>query len=190
MEKREQTRITAGGEAGFSLVELLIVIVIIAITAGIASMVITDVLPTVHADSALDMVVSQLQQAHEDAIDQRRNYLVTFAGTHELIINRVNLDGTETQVADYFLSSGMTYTVITGVPDTPDGFDSGTPLNFGDGNNLSFNSDGTVFDGAGRLVNYEVFMAIAGRTTSARAVTVMGATGRLKGYRYNGSAWK
>lgn len=177
-------------EAGISLVEMLIAVAVLAIAAGTAILAVTNVLPTVHADSSLDMLVAQLQQTHQEAINQRRDFLVTFAGTNELTINRVNLDGTETQVGDYFMSQGMIYTVLASVPDTPDGFDSGTPANFSDGNSIVFNSDGTVVDSTGKLVNYEVFAAIPGNTTSARAVTVMGATGRVEGYRYNGSAWK
>lgn len=191
MRRTISRRFTAKrSEAGLSLIEMLIAVAVMAIAAGMAIFVVASVLPAVHADSALDMLVAQLQQTHQEAINQRRNFLVTFAGTNGLTIARENLDGTTTQVADYVLSNSMIYTVLTGIPDTPDGFDSGTPANFSDGNSIVFNSDGTVVDGTGKLVNYEVFAAIPGNTASARAVTVMGATGHVEGYRYNGSAWK
>ena len=171
------------------MLEVLTVVVVVAIVTGIAATIMTSVMPTVHADSALEMVVADLNQARQRATDQRRNFLVTFAGTNEIKVQREELDGTLTTISDYFLPNDMTYTLVTGVPDTPDGFGNSLAVNFAGSNTLTFVSDGTSVDNQGRLVDGTVFMAMGSSPTTARAVTVMGATSQVKGYRYNGTQW-
>ncbi len=109
----------------------------------------------------------------------------------------------------------MTYAVLSGVPDTPDLFGntttcvSSTGVCFKDtitsisacGSTpvlpcyLTFQSDGTVVDSSGNYVNGTIFMGQVGNTRNptnpltARAITILGATGRVKGYRYNGKIW-
>lgn len=178
-------------DSGVSLVETLMTLVVLAIASSIAIALMTNVIPSVHADSSLEMVVATLQQAHEGAINQRRDFLVTFIGTNEIKVQRQELDGSLTTISDYFLGNGVTYTVPAGITtDTPDGFDTGlTPVNFSGSNTIAFLSDGTAVNSTNQLMNGTAFMAIAGQPSTARAVTVMGATSRIKGYRYNGSAW-
>ena len=43
---------------------------------------------------------------------------------------------------------------------------------------------------AGVTTNGTVFMGMLPDVRSARAVTVLGATGRIRGYRYDGRNWK
>ncbi len=176
-------------ETGFSLIEILVVILILAIATGMATEIVTDILPGVRADNSVELVVAQLRQARQAAIDQRRNFIVTFKGANEITVVRQELDGALTPIADNFLSQGVIYTVFPTVPDTPDGFGNGLPVNFAGGNTVIFLGDDTATDGMGRLVNGTVFMGILGKPSAARAVTVMGATARIKGYSYNGTRW-
>ncbi|HEV2500634.1 MAG TPA: prepilin-type N-terminal cleavage/methylation domain-containing protein [Terriglobia bacterium] len=178
-------------EAGVSLIELLITIAVFAIVSGMAATIMINVMPSVHADSSMELVVSTLQQAHQAAISQRRNFLVTFIGTNEIKVQREELppgSGTLTTISDNLLGNGVTYTLVTGVPDTPDGFGSSKAITF-TSNVIVFMSDGTAVDTSSNLLNGTVFMAIGSNPATSRAVTVMGATSRVKGYRYNGSAW-
>jgi len=177
------------GESGFSLIEILVVILILAIATGMATEIVTDILPAVRADNSLELVVAQLRQAKQGAIDQRRNFVVTFKGTNEITVTRQELDGTLTPISDYFLNQGVVYMIFPTIPDTPDGFGNGLAINFAGGNAVIFLGDDTATDGVGRLVNGTVFMGIPGKPSTARAVTVMGATARIKGYRYNGTQW-
>jgi prepilin-type N-terminal cleavage/methylation domain-containing protein len=187
-------------DSGFSVTELLIAITIAGILMGAAWTIIINTIPMVRADSALETVVSQLRQARFGAVDQRRNFLVTFNGTAEIVVVRQEINITTgavsgtTPVADVFLPPGVTYTVMAGVPDTPDGFgNSGPVAGFNCSGNttpcqLTFQSDGEVLSGT-VPVNGTVFFGIAGSKNTQRAVTIMGATGRTKGYRFNGTAW-
>jgi len=175
-------------EAGYSLLEILVVIAIIGIMAGVAATIMTKIIPMVHADSSLDLLVGELRQGRQMAIDQRRNFIATFSGTNEFVLVRQEMNGTTTPIADYFLSNNVTYTTVAGVPDTPDGLGNSLAVNFGGGDQIVFLSDGTVTSGNNR-VNGTVFLGTVGSPATARAITIMGATGRIRGYEYNGSAW-
>jgi len=176
-------------DAGYSIIEILVVIAIIGIMAGMAATIMTNIIPMVHADSSLDLVVGELRQGRQMAIDQRRNYVATFAGTNEFKLVRIELNLAQTPIADYFLSNNVTYTTVAGVPDTPDGFGDSQAVNFAGGNQIVFVSDGTVTDLNNNLVNGTVFLGTPGSPATARAITIMGATGRIRGYQYNGNAW-
>ncbi|MGH9455802.1 MAG: pilus assembly FimT family protein [Terriglobia bacterium] len=177
-------------EAGYSLIEILVVIVILGVMSGMAVTIMTNIIPMVHADSSMDLLVGELRQARQMAIDQRRNYVATFKGTNEFVLVRQELNATQTPIADYFLSKNVTYTLVSGVPDTPDTFGDTQAVDFiPDGNPIVFVSDGTVTDANNNLVNGTVFLGTPGSPATARAVTIMGATGTIRGYRYNGSAW-
>jgi type II secretory pathway pseudopilin PulG len=185
-------------ESGFTTVEMIVICVIMAITIGTALLIAGNTLPTLRADSSLDLVVTQLRQAREQAMDERRNFIVTFNGTNEIKVQRQELplsSPTYTLIADVFLGQRMIYTVPSGLTqDTPDQFDSSlTAVCFGNpcsGTSITFQGDGTaVTTVGGSPVNGTVFTAIPGKLPTARAVTVLGATGQIQGYRYNGSAW-
>ncbi|MGH9430828.1 MAG: pilus assembly FimT family protein [Terriglobia bacterium] len=176
-------------EVGYSLIEILAVIAIIGIMSGVAATIMTNVIPMVHADSSLDLLVGELRQARQMSIDQRRNFVATFKGTNEFVVVRQELNGTTTPIADYFLSNNVIYTLLAGVPDTPDGFGNSLAVNFSAGNQIVFVSDGTVTDTNNNIMNGTVFLGTTNSPTTARAVTIMGATGRIHGYQYNGSAW-
>lgn len=194
---RQSQQARRRSESGFSLLELLMTIAVLGIVSGMAVAIMVDVLPGVHADSSMEMVVATLQQAHEMAISQRRNFLVTFIGTNEIKVQREELppgSGTLTTISppdNYLLGNGVTYALVTSVPDTPDEFSGGpaNPPSSADNfpsSQIVFMSDGTAVNTSNQIINGTVFMAIGTNPATARAVTVMGATSRVKGYRYNG----
>jgi len=126
-------------------------------------------------------------------VDQRRNILVTFQGTSEIVTSRVNLDGSTTQLTDIFLPYGMVYTLFAGVPDTPDSYGNGQAVTFGCLSlpcSILFQSDGSVLNNATETyANGSVFIGKTGQTVTARAVTALATTGRIKGYRWSGGVW-
>ncbi len=73
--------------------------------------------------------------------------------------------------------------------DTPDKFGKDAPVAFGSAQTISFNSDGVLVDGGGTPLNGTIFLMLPNETGSLRAVTVLGAVGRVRGYRWNGAAW-
>ncbi len=184
----------------------------IAIMAVVSAMIyewVYNAVPTLQADSGMQFVEAQLRQARETAVDQRRNILVTFQGTAEIVTQIQNLNVTTTPptvtstttLSDYKLDPNqMVFTVLAGIPDTPDGFGKTTAISFTDTSTntqqcsslpctITFQSDGTVVDSSGNYVNGTVFIAMVKNNLMARAITILGATGRIKGYRYHGNVW-
>jgi type II secretory pathway pseudopilin PulG len=187
----------------------MMVIVIIGIVSALAIVAFTNELPTLRADSALQLLEAQIRQAREAAVDQRRSILVTFQGTGEMVTVRQNLNVTTTPptvistttLGDFILDPNqMVFNVFNGLPDTPDAFGNSQPVSFTDTTTsaqacpnlpctITFQGDGSVVDNAGNYVNGTVFIGSVGSKITARAVTILGSTGRIKGYRYKTNAW-
>jgi hypothetical protein len=162
----------------------------------------------VKGDGAMRVVMAQMNQARELAITQRRYMRVTFdMATNQVTIIREDSSTATTPFPSVPFEGGVTYMTVTGVGDTPDGFVTGTtatPPNAtvfisssGTFASLTstttvakFSPDGTLVDWNGRTANGSVFLAIPNLGVSARAVTVLGSTGRVRGYRWNGQIWK
>jgi hypothetical protein len=63
-------------------------------------------------------------------------------------------------------------------------------VDFGGAARMIFQTDGTLVDSQGNPVNGSIFLGQADHPESARAVTVLGATGRVRSYRWTrGSQW-
>jgi hypothetical protein len=85
---------------------------------------------------------------------------------------------------------------VDGMPDTPDAYGNANPIEFesvanGPVGGMVFQSDGEFLDGATFLpINGTVFLGITGQQSTARAVTVLGTTGRVRGWKSTGAtAW-
>jgi hypothetical protein len=55
---------------------------------------------------------------------------------------------------------------------------------------MKFTPEGTFVDELGQTLNGTVFVALANDTLSCRAITILGSTGRVRAYRWDGSQWK
>ena len=175
----------------------MIAIIGIILATGIL-LIWDNIIPTIRADAASQLVVSQLQQARQAALDQRRPFILSFQGTNEILMQRVEFDpssglatGVVTTMGRYFLPHGMTYMVFPSLGSTPDGFSPNPShlVNFGGYTRLNFQSDGTVLlypSSTSVLANGAVFMGIEGKATTARVVSVWGATGTIRSYRSDG----
>ena len=93
------------------------------------------------------------------------------------------------------LPNGIQFSNEPGIPNgtrTPDGFGTAVfAVDFdlargGGGNVIYFQPDGTAIDAAGNPNNGVVYIAKPGQTPSSRAITLFGATGRLKSWSLTG----
>lgn len=194
-----RTRIHHGAMdvAGFTLIEFIIVLAVIGIVSAMAFVAFSNALPNIRADSAMQLLEAQLRQARETSVDQRRNVQVVFKATNEMVTLTCTVPdcSSTTPLSDYFLPNGMVYTVVAGVPDVPapDNYGNGYSVTFGCTSlpcTITFQSDGSVLDGlSGTGDNGTIFIGKTGQVTSARAVTILIATGKIKGYRYTGAVW-
>lgn len=188
-------------DGGFSVIEVLIVILIIIVVSAMAIIQMKPSSGSSHADVAMHQVQDQLRQAREYAIENRRYVAITLqtvGGQAELIVTQKNSQtagaGADQVLSTIPIEAPVTYCVCS-MPDTPDGFGNGSPIYFertvnGPPGGMWFQSDGELVDAVTRQpINGTVFLGIAGQPNLARAVTVMGTTGRIRVYKSTGSAW-
>ena len=163
--EREQT--------GFSAIEVLVAIAIISVVLVMALLNWTTLMPNI---------------AHRHFVQ------VQFVGTNQLTISELWAVGTPPPPVTYTFEGGAQFMVFAGVPDTPMGFGNSSPVLFenvsGGPPTMQFNSTGAFVDAGNTLVNGTVFLGISGVPRSARAITILGATGRVREYHYDGTQWQ
>jgi len=168
----------------------MVTIAITAIVGGMATARLTDARRTMQSDSAMRIVIAELNTARDLAVAQRRNMEIQFVGGNWVRVVRHEAPGIATTVLrSVALESNATFNLVPGVPDTPDAFGNANAVAFGVANTVMFGTDGTLIDGNGNPLNGTVFLSILTQEESVRAVTVLGATGRIRGYRWWGGVW-
>lgn len=187
-----------GGALGYSMVEVLVVIGIIMTIMAMAILKMQPTWQGFQATGAMTMTASQLRLARELAITERRNIQVTFTGTNTITLTRVLTLGMVANPNEPFgvfrtvqVSNPTQFMLTPGMPDTPDAFGNNGAIEFesivGGPPTMMFQSDGTFVDGVGNLVNGTVFIGIPKIPNAARAITVVGATGRIRMYKGTGN---
>jgi Tfp pilus assembly protein FimT len=206
-ESKTKARRLGNPEAGFSMVELVIATAVILTVSAIAIIQIRPALQAARSDAAMREVVDQLRQAREYAITNRRYVQVSFpldsSGRPAVQIQEMNTltpggGSTNPVLSLVTLEGSVAYTLVSGMNDTPDGFGNAYAVEFEGANAGSTGSIAMYFESNGELVdgttlapiNGTVFLGTAGSPMSARAVTVLGTTGRVRGWKSNGiSNW-
>lgn len=189
---------SAAKTRGFSLIETMIVVAIIFIILGAAIIQIGPLWRESSAQAALQTTLGQMRRAHEAAVDQRRVYRMTFTAPRTIQLDQVNIDPvtkakTFTFQSKIDLPLATRFTVVTGMPTTPttvpEGFGNGSvAIDFdrdfgGGGKEIYFQRDGRALDASNQLNNGVIYMCRPGELASCKAVSLIGATGRSKGWR-------
>jgi prepilin-type N-terminal cleavage/methylation domain-containing protein len=178
-------------EHGFSLVEMMVVVGLTGVLTGMAVMQINSA-PGIKGDGGMRVVLAQVNQARQMAMTQRLYMRVVLTSPNQVAIIQENTNGTTTSLSNVTFEGGVQFALVTGVPDTPDAFGNSSAIAFGTAINVKFSPDGTLVNQAGAGLNGSVFLAIPNvksTALSARAVTVLGSTGRVRGYRWDGMKW-
>jgi len=186
------------------MIELCVVIAIGLVIAGIAIIQTRPALQQMSADNAKDEVQSALRQARETAISDRRDVQVEFLlnpagnpkGSYVQLTRLGGLCCANTVILMIPIPNNVAYTTYPGEPDIPDGFGNGGAIYFNGHNGgppagMTYQSDGTfVINGVGTPINGTVFLGLPGQANTARAITILGATGRVRSYHISGtSTW-
>jgi type II secretory pathway pseudopilin PulG len=174
---------------GYSLVEATVVLLLLLVVAGFVLPGFNTIRRRMSGDAAMNQTVAQLRRGRELAIAQRRNIEIRFADACRIELVRHEITNDTTILSTVTLDDGVEFRLFDGLPDTPDLFGQGAAVDFGENTMLVFLSDGTLVNEDGNPVNGSVFMGLADRPETARAVTIIGATGRIRGYRWTGKDW-
>jgi Tfp pilus assembly protein FimT len=197
---------------GFSLIELMIVVVVMMIVAGISIMAVQPALKDARTNQAYEAVLMQLRVARQRAVSERKQYIVCFGGGSAPAgaltpmgaptarsVQMFRWDaGTAlsaaAQISANQLPTDMQFQTLAGLPNgaatVPDGFGAGiTAIDFDQGvaagikNQVLFMPDGSAHDINGSLNSGIIYVARTSDLYSSRAVTLYGATGRIRGWR-------
>lgn len=186
-------RMRTGNERGFTLTEMLLVIAIGMLIAGMAIGGVPAMLKTSKADGSLAELATAVRFARESAISNRRNVQITF-GTNTVTVTRIEYCATPctpatTVLRTVTLEGRATFQLMSGLPDTPDAFGNASATALGTNTPTAFTTDGSFINSQGDVLNGSLFIAVTGDPTSARAVTIFGPTGALHLWRWDGRAW-
>ena len=188
-------------QRGFSLLEMLVVVAIGFVLAGITFIAMMPLMNKSHLDSGYSTTLEVLRNTRHLAITQSHQYYVNFnpagfpAGTMQVTYQPPAVGGVLPaiqQVSTYSLPTDIVFGVIAGFPaNAPDSFGTGIkPIDFGQGlgagslDYVCFFPDGSSKDNLGNYNSGVVYLTRPTDTMYAsRAITVWGATGRIRGWR-------
>jgi Tfp pilus assembly protein FimT len=175
--------------AGFSLTEAVIVVCLLSVVSGFAVLNVGAVLPGMSANAAMQQTVAQLRRGRELALAQRRNIELKFLGTNQIQLVRYNVPSGTTVLSTVTLGGKNEFRLFSGIPDTPDGFGNGSAVSLSGPAAWMFLSNGILVDSATNPVNGSIFLGQNQRPETARAITILGSTGRIRDYKWTRNAW-
>ena len=167
----------------------MMVIGIMSVVGSMAVLQVGSSVPVAKGDGAMRVAIAQLNTARELSVSQRRQMQVIFQNTNQIQIVRQEVPAGTTTLSTVSFEGGVVYGLISGVGDTPDAFGIHSAVDFGAANKILFNSDGTLIDQTGNPLNGTVYVTIPNMPRSFRAITILGGTGRIRAYRWDGSKW-
>lgn len=178
-------------ESGFSLSELLIVITLLMIFAGIAVPTFNEAIGRSDADAAAQLIAQELNMARARSIGSRVAVVVQ-ADVNDNSI--VVAPGTASVRGPFPLPGNAAFLRVRPAVDTPDGL-GGTVLGVGGANQVTFIDNGAAAtDGTGANLMSGTFFLQSRQEEpeTMRAVTLVGGTGRARIWRFDpeAGAWR
>jgi prepilin-type N-terminal cleavage/methylation domain-containing protein len=198
-------------ERGFSLLEMSVVLAIALVMMAVTILSLQPALQDSHVNQAYNTTLSLIRQTRERAVEGRAQYIVCF-GTDSPAGAATPLGTPTAQSVQIYqwpsgaalssaiqmnlisLPTDVQFQTLSGFPTSattvPDGFGTGTiALAFDQGvtggktDQIMFLPDGSARDTNGNLNSGVLYMARTGQLYSSRALTVFGASGRVRGWR-------
>ncbi len=199
---------------------MAVVLAILIIVSTISLMSLQPVLKQQRVNNAYNTVLSALRQARDNSVAQRTSYVVTLdsSTTPPSVTVAPTFAGPQgiQKSVTYTLPTDVKFSAEPGIPTvnskTPDSFGvgakaidfgyTGQGTGVGGQNQVYFCPDGSAQDAAGgvgqcsgNMSDGVVYIARPGELLSSRAITVWGATGRIRGWRLyingaGGPAWQ
>ncbi len=176
-------------ERGFSLVEVIVVVAVITTMMGLAVGVTMNAVSAAKANNSTGALMNVLEVARNQATSQRRDFQLVFTLPNKIEVYRVEVPSNATTlVQTAYLEQGQSYKRWTSMGD-PDLFGHAGEIAFGSTPTIRFTSDGSLIDSSGDVLNGTLYLAINDKQDTARAVTIFGATGLIRSWSWNGTAW-
>src|SRR3954468_15337532 len=142
-------------QAGYSLIEMMVVTGILAVVSGMAVISIGYSRKGLVGDGAMRVVISALNQSKQLAITQRRNMRLTFNGNNSVQIIREEVPGpTLTTISSIPFEGGVQFLRLASLPDLTTAPLTEVPASpggtvgvaFGTATQVRFSPEGTLID--------------------------------------------
>jgi type II secretory pathway pseudopilin PulG len=185
------------GQLGYSIMEMLVVVAVLMVVMGITVMGWQPTYQNFQANSGMNDAIGQLKAARQLAISERRSIEVAFNAGNQIQLTPETTAGVPVSPSPFppvTLSSGVHFLLFSGIPDTPMAFGTGAAVSFSTSSGapvapIHFVTNGSLTDGNNNFVNGTIFLGLPGLKGTARAVTILGATGRVRPYYWDGTQW-
>ena len=190
-----------GAEAGFSLIELLIVIAMVVILTTVSVFALRSSKRSYAPDDEANQIVSFFREAHQRALSQRQTQRVTI-DRNQLVVRLMDEGllpgGDEVEIIRGKLNGtvAMTQPTVRGtpLPLPPAPYNYNTAV-FTDGVcQFRFRADGSVVDPAGNSVSATFFFTPLDMNdqsqTLVRSVTLFGPSGSTRAWKYDAANTK
>jgi len=175
-------------ETGFTIVDLLLIVALVGIVSAAAYPVITSTLDYYRTESALQLVLANVREARQSAIDERRSYRITFSYPGSFAVWKQDDAFAWVQERQIFLPFGISFHLPSGIPRISI-IDNSADIDFNGGNTCRFRADGSVVNSSGRIVSGIVYISNSAETGQCRAVSVFGGTGLTRAWVYENGQW-
>ena len=180
-------------QAGVGLAEIVVTVAIVMAGGAVAIMNISGALRSSHVETAYQNTLDQMRFARQVAIDKRTVCRVDFSVPGTISVTQAFADGTPVQTETITLPPDVQFTIVPGMPTppaaTPDNIGNGTlAIDFdrvkaGGGTTIFFQPDGSALDAVGLPNDGVIYIARPNELSGARAITLLGTTGRIRGWR-------
>lgn len=169
--------------------EMVVVVAILGAMFAVASGMTMNAVNSAKADSSTSALINVLELARNQATAQRRDFQLIFTSPNRVQVFRLELPNGTTLVTNRLLENEQIFTRWGTLPDTPDAFGQTGALAFGSTPTIRFTSDGSLIDSSGDVLNGTIYLGIQNKVATARAVTIFGATGLIRSWKWSGTAW-
>jgi hypothetical protein len=174
---------------------MLITVAIVSAIAAIGVGVTTTLVRMSRGESGAVQVDTFLRRHRELAVARRRDIEIWFIAPNQVesrmravpnppaatpapqVLERVTIEG------------GIGYRIFPGVPDTPNVFGNAAAISLGGLTPVMFSSEGSFLDAGNNPINASLFLGVPNDALTATAVTILGATGTVERWRWDGSEW-
>ena len=174
-------------QQGFSFIELLVTLAVLAVVSGFSILLVGPVLKARQVEMAVRTVSLQMSRARQFSVDSRRLTRVTFISPRTITVEQrspASQGGIWTWVTQADLPAEMEFGVSAGVSSGPEGFGTSSAVDFSSASEVFFSPDGSAIANSGQISNGVVYVSRPQEVDTTRAVTLFGATGRIKRWRY------
>jgi prepilin-type N-terminal cleavage/methylation domain-containing protein len=194
---RARTMARARASHGFTLVEMVMVVAILAILSGVAIGVSQTMVNNAKGQAGAQQLSAFLKRTREMAVSRRRNIEIAFTAPNVVSTQQRGVPPVPpgpmpapTPLETLRLEGRVEFRLFS-TGDTPDAFAPSptTAVNIGTTLPILFTSEGQLVDANGDPINATIFMGQPGQIGTANALTVLGTTALIRTWRWDGSRW-